>query len=205
MLWVYYGFIKKNATLLISINSIGILMETIYILIFLVFASNQAKRHALLKEYFLCMGGFSLIFVVSWYLFSDVVRVNIVGWINMAISVAALASPLNIVLHVLQTKSVEFLPIYFSFFFTLSEIMWCSYGLLLKDFYIVMPNIFGFFLGFIQIWLYVIYWRPNSVAPENENVADHVMDVEMLRMPEHDVDSRRSLSNGETETNSEAN
>lgn len=68
-----------------------------------------------------------------------------------------------------------------------------------------MPNIFGFFLGFIQIWLYVIYWRPNSVAPENENVADHVMDVEMLRMPEHDVDSRRSLSNGETETNSEAN
>lgn len=43
MLWMYYAFLKKNAVLLISVNSVGIVIETIYISIFLFYASKQAR------------------------------------------------------------------------------------------------------------------------------------------------------------------
>ncbi|CAN4123397.1 unnamed protein product [Withania somnifera] len=43
MLWMYYAFIKKNATLLVSINSFGCIVETIYISIFILYASKEAR------------------------------------------------------------------------------------------------------------------------------------------------------------------
>lgn len=43
MLWIYYAFLKKNAILLISVNSVGIVIETVYILIFLFYASKEAR------------------------------------------------------------------------------------------------------------------------------------------------------------------
>ncbi|XP_006368075.1 bidirectional sugar transporter SWEET12-like [Solanum tuberosum] len=43
MLWMYYAFIKKNAILLVSINSFGCIVETIYITIFILYASKEAR------------------------------------------------------------------------------------------------------------------------------------------------------------------
>ncbi|XP_019196302.1 PREDICTED: bidirectional sugar transporter SWEET15-like [Ipomoea nil] len=97
-LWMYYGFIKENATLLIFISSIGVAAETTYILIFLIFATNQARCQTL-KELFLCMGGFYLIFAVSWFLLPDEIRVSFVGWMSVAASIAVFASPINIVVR----------------------------------------------------------------------------------------------------------
>nr|GMC47249.1 bidirectional sugar transporter N3-like [Ipomoea batatas] len=136
-LWMYYGFIQENATLLIFIGSIGVVVETTYILIFLVFATNQVRCQSL-KELFLCMGGFYLIFAVSWFLLSDEIRVSFVGWISVAVSIAHFASPIGIVLDVLITRSVEFLKIYISFFLALSAIMWLGFGFMLRDMCIVM-------------------------------------------------------------------
>ncbi|KAL6969222.1 hypothetical protein U1Q18_028947 [Sarracenia purpurea var. burkii] len=43
MLWMYYAFLKSDAVLLISINSFGCLIETIYIVIYLVYASKESR------------------------------------------------------------------------------------------------------------------------------------------------------------------
>lgn len=43
MLWMYYAFIKKNTILLVSINSFGCIVETIYITIFILYASKEAR------------------------------------------------------------------------------------------------------------------------------------------------------------------
>nr|GMC51570.1 bidirectional sugar transporter N3-like [Ipomoea batatas] len=108
-LWMYYGFIQENATLLIIIGSIGVVVETTYILIFLVFATNQVRCQTL-KEFFLCIGGFYLIFAVSWFLLSDEIRVSFVGWISVAISVAHFASPIGIVECGVLENLYVFLP-----------------------------------------------------------------------------------------------
>nr|GLL17516.1 bidirectional sugar transporter SWEET15-like [Ipomoea trifida] len=201
-LWMYYGFIQENASLLIIIGSIGVVVETTYILIFFVFATNQVRCQTL-KEFFLCIGGFYLIFAVSWFLLSDEIRVSFVGWISVAISVAHFASPIGIVLDAFITRSVEFLKIYMSFFLALSAIMWLGFGFMLSDMCIVLPSIFAFLLGFTQSLLYVIYWEPNQIVEENEHVPEHVMNVQMLGMV-NPVNSGRNSSVRDIETNSEA-
>nr|GMC51571.1 bidirectional sugar transporter N3-like [Ipomoea batatas] len=201
-LWMYYGFIQENATLLIFIGSIGVVVETTYILIFLVFATNQVRCQTL-KELFLCIGGFYLIFVVSWFLLSGEIRVSFVGWISVAASITVFASPIGIVLDVHITRSVEFLKIYMSFFLALSAIMWLGFGFMLRDMCIVLPSIFAFLLGFTQSLLYAIYWEPNQIIEENEHVPEHVMNVQMLGMV-NPMNSGRNSSVRDIETNSEA-
>jgi solute carrier family 50 protein (sugar transporter) len=49
---------------------------------------------------------------------------------------------MNLQRIVIRTKSVEFMPFTLSFFLTLSAIMWLVYGVLLKDFYIAVSDLF---------------------------------------------------------------
>lgn len=43
MLMIYYALIKTNSFLLITINGIGCFIETVYIVLFLIFAPKKAR------------------------------------------------------------------------------------------------------------------------------------------------------------------
>lgn len=43
MLWIYYALLKTKATFLITINSFGCVIETIYILLFLYYAPRKSR------------------------------------------------------------------------------------------------------------------------------------------------------------------
>ncbi|GMH01122.1 hypothetical protein Nepgr_002961 [Nepenthes gracilis] len=43
MLWVYYGLLKSNAVLLITINTVGCVIEAIYVALYLTYAPKPAK------------------------------------------------------------------------------------------------------------------------------------------------------------------
>ncbi|XP_031097165.1 bidirectional sugar transporter N3-like [Ipomoea triloba] len=177
LLWMYYAFLVKNANLLITINSVGIVTETIYITVFIIYAAKKARNHAL-KELILSIGGFVATFLVSWFVFSGNVRISVVGWICVAFSLGVFASPLSVVLQVIRTKSVEFLPFYLSFFLALNAIMWGGYGAILKDLRIALPNVLGFMLALVQILLYIIYRKAKPVAEEGKKVPEYVVNME---------------------------
>ncbi|KAL7241313.1 hypothetical protein ACSBR2_006854 [Camellia fascicularis] len=189
MLWMYYALLKPDAILLISVNSFGCIVETIYIIIFLAYAPKKAKNHTAKLLASMNVGLFSVILLITQLLIKESFRVSVIGWICVAISVIVFAAPLSIVFHVVKTRSVEFMPFTLSFFLTLSAIMWFGYGLLKKDWCIALPNIFGFLLGLLQMLLYGIYRNAKEVVKEIK-LPEHIISIVMLGTSEvHPVDA----------------
>ncbi|KAJ9163933.1 hypothetical protein P3X46_023554 [Hevea brasiliensis] len=143
MLWIYYATLKSSDYLLLTINSVGCLVETIYIVVYIVYAPKKARILTLKLALVMNFGGFSAILLLTHF-FRLVIR----------------------------TKSVEFMPFTLSFSLTLSAIMWLLYGILLKDLYIaVTSKHFRTNLGIIQIVLYGMYKDGRKVI-EEQNLSE---------------------------------
>ncbi|PNX89750.1 bidirectional sugar transporter sweet10-like protein [Trifolium pratense] len=45
MLWIYYAFVKREAALLlITINTFGIIVESAYLIVFLIYATKKSRE-----------------------------------------------------------------------------------------------------------------------------------------------------------------
>ncbi|OIT31084.1 PREDICTED: bidirectional sugar transporter NEC1-like [Nicotiana attenuata] len=174
MLYLYYAYLKeKNGILLITINSFGTAIELIYLTIFLIYATREAKIYTTKLVLLLNIGSFGAIVALTYIFAKDKTRVTIVGWICAVFSVCVFAAPLSIMRRVIRTRSVEFMPFPLSFFLTICAVMWFFYGLLIKDMYIATPNILGFTFGIAQMILYAIFRnRKQQIQPADSNLKD---------------------------------
>ncbi|WOL04391.1 bidirectional sugar transporter SWEET14-like [Canna indica] len=184
MLWIYYAFVKTGAILLITINSIGCFIETIYIFIYLIFAPKTAKVSTLQLFFFLNVVLFCFIVLLTQLLADGLNRVRVLGWICVGFSISVFAAPLSIIRLVIRSRSVEYMPFSLSFFLTLSAVAWFAYGLFSKDLYVLLPNILGFAFGVAQMLLYVIIsTRKNSCVkpaiPEHVTTIAPAPDLEL--------------------------
>ncbi|KAI3497601.1 hypothetical protein L1887_33009 [Cichorium endivia] len=201
LLWLYYAFIKGGDTfLLISINTLGTFIESVYIIIFLVYATPDTKKQTfkgLAATMVLCL----VISLGTLFSLKGSTRVLVVGWICVGISICVFAAPLTIVFQVVRTKSVEFMPLSLSCFLTLSAMMWFAYGLSLKDICVTVPNVLGFLLGVVQMGLYAYYRNASKekCIPEKK-AKEHIINLSILSNSEvHPVDSGRSSEADENE------
>ncbi|KAG9155367.1 hypothetical protein Leryth_024868 [Lithospermum erythrorhizon] len=135
MLMIYYAFLNPDPTLLITINSVGCFMHTVFICFYIFYASKKAKIQTMVMVFLLNICGLGLILVLTHFLSEGVARAHIVGRICLK--------------QVIQTKSVEHMPFLVSLFLTLSAVMWFFYGLLRQDYNIAA--------GFAQMILYLIF------------------------------------------------
>ncbi|KAG9149816.1 hypothetical protein Leryth_023646 [Lithospermum erythrorhizon] len=169
MLYLYYAFIKGNSLMLITINSVGSVVETAYLIVFMIYATKKAKMFTTKLIILFNIGALGLIMGLTGLLVKGKLRVSMVGWICAVFSVSVFAAPLSIMRRVIKTKSVEYLPFNLSVCLTLCAVMWFFYGLLIKDFYIATPNILGFTFGVAQMILYAVYRKgKKQVLPEIE-------------------------------------
>ncbi|XP_012841128.1 PREDICTED: bidirectional sugar transporter SWEET9-like [Erythranthe guttata] len=109
-LLLYYGFLKTNAYMIVSINGIGCVIEAIYLVIYLIYAPNKAKVRKYIFAIILFIlqiftmkliivfnvGGLGLITGVSLVAFKGVKRVSFVGWVCAIFTIAVFAAPLSI-------------------------------------------------------------------------------------------------------------
>ncbi|XP_022777053.1 bidirectional sugar transporter N3 [Durio zibethinus] len=168
MLWLYYALMKKDAFLLITINSFGCIVETVYISMYIAYATKNSRMSAMKLFVAMNVGLFSSILILTQFLVKTSIRIQVLGWVCVAISASVFAAPLNIVARVIRTRSVEFMPFNLSFFLTLSAIMWFAYGLFTKDLCVTLPNVLGFILGMLQMLLYAIYRNTKKVVEEKK-------------------------------------
>ncbi|KAH1246034.1 Bidirectional sugar transporter SWEET14 [Glycine max] len=182
MLWIYYALVKKDASLLlITINSFGCVIETIYLAIFLIYAPSKTRLWTIKLLLMLNVFGFGAMLLSTLYLTTGSKRLSVIGWICLVLNISVFAAPLCIMKRVIKTKSVEFMPFSLSFFLTINAVMWFFYGLLLKDYYIALPNTLGFLFGIIQMVLYLIYRnaKPQGLEEQTkvQELNGHIIDV----------------------------
>ncbi|CAN0920003.1 Bidirectional sugar transporter SWEET14, partial [Linum grandiflorum] len=172
MLYLYYASLKVDALMLITINSVGCLIESTYLIIFLIYAPKSVRVRTYLRLIMLFnLAVYGLIVILSSLFAPHPLRVHIVGWICAVFSVCVFAAPLTIIRLVIKTKSVEFMPFSLSLLLTLCAVFWLIYGLALDDYYIAAPNILGFAFGLTQMGLYLIYRNKGKteVLPAADN------------------------------------
>ncbi|XP_071710049.1 bidirectional sugar transporter NEC1-like [Rutidosis leptorrhynchoides] len=184
MLWIYYALLKSNVLLLITINSVGCFIETLYIVFFLFYAPKKARMESLKLIVLLIVFGFGSIVGLTQIFTSGVTRGVIVGWICLIFSLCVFVAPLGVLRQVIKTKSVEYMPILLSVALTLSAVMWFFYGLLLGDFNIAIPNVLGFTFGIIQMILYFVYKNKKPVIDEKTIFEQKIYEMEPQKIAE---------------------
>ncbi|KAE9458969.1 hypothetical protein C3L33_09133, partial [Rhododendron williamsianum] len=97
-----------------------------------------------------------------------IVTVNAAGAVLQFVYVTLflIYAPKDIKRTVVKTKSVEYMPFTLSFFLFLNAGVWSVYALLVKDYYVGVPNAIGFVLGSAQLILYTIY---NKKSPSTKS------------------------------------
>ncbi|XP_020675146.2 bidirectional sugar transporter SWEET14-like [Dendrobium catenatum] len=186
MLWLYYAFLNHNV-LLLTINTCTCALESVYIAIYLFYASKKIRLSTVKMIFFFNVGLFGSVLLITLGFLNERKRSEITGWICASFAVAVFVAPLSIMRLVIRTKSVEYMPFSLSLFLTLSAIAWFFYGLLLRDFFVALPNVLGILFGVAQIILYFIYMDvKNDRLEQNtnqdievENITNSNLDLEM--------------------------
>ncbi|KAK2393140.1 bidirectional sugar transporter N3 [Trifolium repens] len=171
MLWLYYALIKTNAIFLVSINSFGCVVEVIYCIMYIIYAPKDARKLTIKLFVLMNVVSFVLIFLIIQFAIHENHRVSFLGWVCTFISIAVFAAPLSIVVRVVKTRSVQFMPFNLSLFLTLSGVVWFAYGFFKNDICIYLPNVVGFVLGVIQMLLYGYYSKYGGVKDEKTEAA----------------------------------
>ncbi|WCJ36796.1 Bidirectional sugar transporter SWEET3 [Euphorbia peplus] len=161
LLYTWYGLpivsYKWENFPLVTINGLGILFEFSFIAIYFWFSDPTQKIKVSIAMVPVILY-FAIAVCVPTFVFHDHHhRKLFTGSIGLLSSVGMYASPLVVMKQVIQSKSVEFMPFYLSFFSFLATSLWLAYGLLSHDLFIASPNFVGVPLGILQLLLYFKY------------------------------------------------
>ncbi|KAK1582656.1 hypothetical protein Q3G72_017017 [Acer saccharum] len=182
--WVWYGVVKPNSVLVATVNGFGVVLEIIYLIIFLVFASTprmRAKTGILVGILDVVFPG--VVVLVTQLKFDRDVQIEVSGFLSLCFSMVAYASPLSAMKTVVMTKSVEYMPFLLSFILFVNGAVWTVYAVLTKDLFIGIPNGSGFVLGAAQLVLYAMYWKPNKSSSISKETTNDLEDVLQHHQP----------------------
>ncbi|KAH6782579.1 Nodulin MtN3 family protein [Perilla frutescens var. frutescens] len=179
LLAAWYGlpFISPNNYLVSAINGTGVVIESVYVLIFVVFAPKKEKGKIL--ALLLCiLAIFSTVALVSIFAFKqEKNRQFFCGFAATVFSIIMYASPLSVMRMVIKTKSVEYMPFLLSLFVFLCGTSWFIYGLIGNDKFLYIPNGFGCLLGTMQLIIYGIYRKSNDDDDVKKPTIDENMEM----------------------------
>ncbi|CAH9061691.1 unnamed protein product [Cuscuta epithymum] len=182
-LWCYYGFTKPGELKVFTINAIGVVVESIYVFIFLIFAPPKIKRKTAGLVGFLNIGFVVAVVLVTKLVFQGAALINAIGYLCVGLNIIMYASPLAAMRTVMRTNSVEFMPFYLSLFIFLNGSVWTLYAFLDHDWFLGVPNGMGFIFGAAELILYAIYSKLEKEAKHPTTVFEDYTQNEPLIPP----------------------
>ncbi|KAK7316433.1 hypothetical protein VNO77_35461 [Canavalia gladiata] len=168
--WVFYGlpFVHPNSILVLTINSVGLGFEFVYLTIFYVFASTKGRKKVLLFLLIEAIFFAAVALVTLLALKGTRKRSIVVGVLCDIFNVMMYTAPLTIMAKVIRTKSVKYMPFWLSFANFLNGVCWTTYALIHPfDLYVLISNGIGAIAGLAQLVLYACYCSRKSETDED--------------------------------------
>ncbi|XP_059632747.1 bidirectional sugar transporter SWEET17-like isoform X2 [Cornus florida] len=135
-MWTYYGLTKPGGLLVATVNGFGIIVEAIYVAIFLIFAPQKMRAKTTILVAILDVGFLAAAVVVTQVASHGDVRIAAIGFVCAGLNIVMYGSPLAAMTRVVTTKSVEYMPFFLSFFLFLNGGIWALYALLVQDYFL---------------------------------------------------------------------
>ncbi|CAL5022372.1 unnamed protein product [Urochloa decumbens] len=183
MMWVMYGLplVHPHSMLVITINGTGMAIELTYVAIFLLYSSGAARRKVLLlvATEIAFVGAVAALVLTLAHTHER--RSMIVGILCVLFCIGMYAAPLSVMKMVIQTKSVEYMPLFLSLASLANGICWTAYALIRFDLYITIPNGLGVLFAVAQLILYAIYYKSTQeIIEARKRKADQVAVTEIV-------------------------
>ncbi|KAG2710367.1 hypothetical protein I3760_04G023700 [Carya illinoinensis] len=176
LFWIFYGmpFVHPDSLLVVTINSVGLALELIYLAIFYAYAAGQKNGR---KKVLIGLAG-EVVFVVLIVVITMLAlhthknRSMMVGIICDIFNIIMYVSPLTIMKQVITTKSVKYMPFSLSLANFLNGCVWTAYALIKFDIYILVSNGIGAVSGAAQLILYAVYYRTTPKDDDDDGDDD---------------------------------
>ncbi|PON88349.1 SWEET sugar transporter [Trema orientale] len=156
-LWTYYGITKPGGLLVATVNGFGIVVEAIFVSLFLLYAPAKMRVQTAILVGILDVGFLAAAILVTRLALEGDVRIDAIGLLGAGLNIIMYGSPLAAMKTVVTSKSVEYMPFFLSFFLFLNGGIWTLYASLVRDYFLGVPNGIGLLLGIAQLILYAIY------------------------------------------------
>ncbi|XP_062215643.1 bidirectional sugar transporter SWEET16-like [Phragmites australis] len=170
-LWTFYGLLKPGGLLVVTVNGAGAALEAVYVTLYLAYAPRETKAKMAKLVLAVNVGFLAAVVVVVLVSLHGGVRLFAVGLLCAALTIGMYAAPLGAMRTVVKTRSVEYMPFSLSFFLFLNGGVWSVYSVLVKDYFIGIPNAIGCVLGAAQLVLYMAYWKSTKPAARKDDEA----------------------------------
>uniref|UniRef100_A0A8C5PVL9 Sugar transporter SWEET1 n=1 Tax=Leptobrachium leishanense TaxID=445787 RepID=A0A8C5PVL9_9ANUR len=138
--WLYYGYLKGDGTLM-TVNSIGASLQTLYMVAYIAYADQKRYR---LYQVFLSLGFLLLGYIYFDIAISDIgARLNQLGLFCSIFTISMYLSPMVDLANIIRSKSTKCLSFSLTVATFFTSTSWVLYGWQLSDLYIMIPNLPG--------------------------------------------------------------
>ncbi|KAL5571728.1 hypothetical protein UlMin_021325 [Ulmus minor] len=168
LLWVFFGmpFVQPDSLLVVTINSVGLVLELIYLAIFFIYATDNGRVMA----YWLCgeVVFYVIVILVTMLAFHDTKNRSLfVGILCDIFNIIMYSFPLTVMIDMQintypfrcfnssrsSEPRVEYMPFTLSLANFLNSCVWTAYALIKPDIYVLVSNSIGAVFGSIQLIL----------------------------------------------------
>ncbi|XP_052180562.1 bidirectional sugar transporter SWEET16-like [Diospyros lotus] len=165
--WTFYGLLDPDdGILIVTVNSVGVVSQIFYNTIYLLYAPRNKRVKSLRLLAILNVLVLGTVIAVTLLAFHGDARRTFIGVLCATVTIGMYAAPLKGMGTAIRTKSVEYVPFFLSFFLFLNAGAWFTFAMLLKDFYVLVPNAVGIVLGAAQLGIYMVYRKRSPAAME---------------------------------------
>nr|XP_033781003.1 sugar transporter SWEET1 [Geotrypetes seraphini] len=148
--WLYYGYLKNDWTLM-TVNSIGAALQTLYVLTYYYFTPEKGS---VLLKMLLSLGVLVLAYCYFYFRITEEdSRLNQLGLFCSAFTISMYLSPLADLAQIIRTRCAKCLSLPLAVTTFLASTSWVLYGWQLDDAYIMVPNFPGIVTSILRFWL----------------------------------------------------